>query len=183
MGYNGCRGLEGSQIEQQQGQCERFFNRSNESWGSFDFARQARVRAKRKSSFSETDIIIAASNWYLVFPNMAVHHMDKDGGEHLYEGIRLELFSGAVVQWHGEVMKHFTVTTVTDMGHPGNETFGYFLAKKPRESYVNGRPACPPTVRPTAELTRWSRPTTIHTKPERAYEAPLPVSIASCYVA
>jgi hypothetical protein len=59
MGYNGCRGLEGSQIEQQQGQCERFFNRSNESWGSFDFARQARVRAKRKSSFSETDNIIA----------------------------------------------------------------------------------------------------------------------------
>jgi hypothetical protein len=25
--------------------------------------------------------MMAASNWYLVFPNMAVRHMDKDGGE------------------------------------------------------------------------------------------------------
>ena len=28
-----------------------------------------------------------------------------------------QLFSGAVVQWHGEVMKHFT--TVTDIPNPG----------------------------------------------------------------
>jgi hypothetical protein len=46
MGYNGCRGLEGSQIEQQQEQCERFFNRLNESGGRFRF-REATARSRQ----------------------------------------------------------------------------------------------------------------------------------------
>ena len=47
-----------------------------------------------------------------------------------------QLFSGAVVQWHGEVMKHFT--TVTDMGHPGNETFGYFFGPSKKDIGAQG---------------------------------------------
>lgn len=61
-----------------------------------------------------------AKNWFLCFPNMMVEYHGKT-----YYGLRIQLFDGAVVEWDGRLMKHFT--TVTDVGED-NMVNGYFFA-------------------------------------------------------
>jgi hypothetical protein len=59
-----------------------------------------------------------ATNWYLCFPNMKVQH-----GGVTYYGLRIELCHGAIVEWDGRVMKHFT--SVTSLG-TSNHVYGCF---------------------------------------------------------
>ena len=55
---------------------------------------------------------------------MQVHYEGK-----LYLGLRIQLFDGAVVEWDGRRMKHFT--TVTRVG-AGNMVNGYFFSPSRR---------------------------------------------------
>ena len=65
-----------------------------------------------------------ARNWFLCFPNMQIKYQGR-----IYQGLRIQLFDGAVVEWDGRAMKHFT--TVTEIGN-GNMVNGYFFAPSRR---------------------------------------------------
>ena len=66
----------------------------------------------------------SANNWYLCFPNMEIISNGK-----VYHGLRIRLCHGAIVNWDGRVMKHFT--SVTDVGKD-NHVFGYFFCPSTR---------------------------------------------------
>jgi len=63
-------------------------------------------------------------DWSLCFPDMKVDYRDKT-----HRGLRIQLSDGAVVEWDGRRMKHFT--TVTDVGK-GNMVNGFFFTPSRR---------------------------------------------------
>ena len=65
-----------------------------------------------------------ARNWYLCFPNMEIQTQGR-----VYYGLRIKLCHGAIVNWDGRVMKHFT--SLTDVGD-GNHVYGYFFCPSTR---------------------------------------------------
>lgn len=65
-----------------------------------------------------------AKNWYLCFPNMEIQTQGK-----VFYGLRIKLCHGAIVNWDGRVMKHFT--SITETGH-GNHVYGYFFCPSTR---------------------------------------------------
>mmetsp|Transcript_913 Transcript_913/g.1806 ORF Transcript_913/g.1806 Transcript_913/m.1806 type:complete len:291 (+) Transcript_913:2369-3241(+) len=83
--------------------CEVSYNLGQEAhFDADDMGKSISIWVERK--------VGRAGNWFLCFPNMMVHYKGK-----VFNGLRIQLFHGAVVEWDGRRMKHFT--TVIDVGN------------------------------------------------------------------